>query len=91
MKRLMYCPPWKLTHWGWGFSPKPQRGCDEWHNRSWYVVTPLGMWAVFPFYDEWYDRVEGEEHLYGKGPLGYDGEIVGGCVVCAEILEAFDR
>lgn len=85
----MYTPPWKLTRWGWGFHSFPQRGCDEWHNRSWYVVLPFGMFVIFPAYDEWYDRVEGEEHLHSRGPEGTEGLIVEGCIICSEIREEF--
>lgn len=95
--RLRYSPPWKLTRWGlmlntmFGRPGWPHRGCDEWHNRSWFVLVPLlGELVWFP--KKGFDR-SGTEHLYGMtgGPLAeYHGRIVDGCDICAEILEEFD-
>ena len=86
LDRLQYRPPWKLTRWG--FLPeylfRLNRGCDEWHNQSRFVVIPLlGELVVFvgPF-----DRT-GPEHLFAYGPEGWAGHHKPGCPTCEEIVD----
>ena len=84
-----YSPPWRITQAGFIKSAlRTQKGCDEWHNKSFYIVIPLvGMFVWWP---EGIDRT-GEEHLWGWfwGPHGeeIEGRIVEGCDICTEMLK----
>ena len=86
---MNYTPPWKVTHAGFlGSALRIHNGCDQWHNKSRYIVIPLvGMFVWWP---EGIDR-RGEEHIWASfwGPHGQEiaGRIVEGCDICTEIKE----
>lgn len=93
--RFMFTPPWHLTRCGFiGEAFRLRRGCDEWHNKSRYLVVPLvGMFVWFATADR-----AGEEHVFaymgagvGRGgvriPAEFSGRIVDGCDLCAEFVE----
>jgi hypothetical protein len=91
-RRVRYCPPWKLTRWGlvwnmmFGRVMWPHRGCDEYHNKSWFILIPLvGEFTYFskPGYQT------AREHLYGMGPDGVHGFVDPSCEICDEIMTAF--
>jgi hypothetical protein len=92
-RELRFTPFWRLTRWGWLLfngdwsALWPHRGCDEWHNPSWWLIIPMvGEVVVFTVVD---DR-SGPEHLYAQGPDGWEGEDVSGCPICKEIKEELD-
>ena len=79
--RIQYWWPWRVTD---VWRPRIEKSCDEWHNKSYLVVIPfvgVVVWFFGPF------NREGEEHVYGHGPDGYEGRIVDGCDICAEITD----
>ena len=88
MEHIAYTAPWKLTWFGFRFGIG--RGCDEWHNKSVYACTPLGMFVWF-----WTVDRTGEEHVSGSfGPVGgsvedtiYEGVIYDDCDLCQEFME----
>lgn len=85
-ERFQYHAPWCLTRWGLtGGALRPQRGCDEWHNPSWYLVVPFVGWLVW-FPKAGFDR-DGPEHLYAWGPWGHEGYIAQGCEICEEMVD----
>lgn len=84
---MNYLPPWQITQAGFTKQAlRIQLGCDEWHNKSRYIVIPLvGMFVWWP---EGIDR-EGPEHLWGKSGNEHFGDIVDDCDICTEILTEF--
>jgi hypothetical protein len=87
--RVQFSPFWKITRWG--FLPgafRPQLTCDEYHNEGRYLIVPLV--GCLDWFHRDRDLMQGM-HLYASGPDGYAGRIVPGCVICAEILEAFNE
>lgn len=52
--RFQYHPPWKATHWGFGFRPV-NRGGDEWGNPSLYFILPL-LGTLVIFYGKNFER-----------------------------------
>lgn len=81
--RFSYTPPWQVTRWGFVSPFKIQKGCDEWHNPSYFVVIPLlGVFVWFPTLDR-----SGEEHVSGWTSYGgYEGRIAPGCEECKEFV-----
>lgn len=89
-RRVRYSPPWHLVRWGllwntmFGRVLWPHRGCDEYHNQSWFIIIPLIGEFVY-FTKSGFQR--DVEHLYYLGPGGTEGFIDPDCSVCTEILE----
>lgn len=87
--RFQYRTPWTLPRWGfaWLMGGHVGRSCDEWHNPSKYVIVPLI--GGFTWYTIRYPRTEGTQHVYAKIAGNVEGDVVAGCDICVEILNAF--
>ncbi len=87
MKRFQFTPFWRMT--SWGFVSKPwrlQKGCDEYHNKSRFLIVPL--FGGFVLFDKNYDTIQ-PEHLFSYIDGAWNGVDVPGCSICAEIKEDF--
>lgn len=60
--RFSWYFPWSVAWFGFYRPFVPERGCDEWHNRSWSISVPL--LGAFCWFVTWNGR-KGPEHLSG--------------------------
>lgn len=89
--RFQFVPFWKVTNNGWlpeYFKFKGNPSCDEWHNIARFWIVPfIGDLTIFK---KPYITV-GPEHLYGRGPDGYDGTFYYDCDLCEETMRFFNE
>lgn len=87
LRRIWFYPSWKLTNYGFLFNNSPWsalrvlEGCDEYHNRTKFVIVPLI--GEFGVYKKGFNLNQ-PPHLYAHGPDGWEGADVPGCEICAE-------
>lgn len=96
MRRFRFVPFWRVTRWGFIFEnwrhrvARPlwiERGCDEFHNLSRYLIVPLV--GEFVLFDRGYN-VDQAEHLSAYSNGEWFGVDVPGCRLCAEIKGAIE-
>ncbi len=87
-RRFHWIGPWATTRWGFlSQTMWPRRGCDEYHNKSIYLIVPLlGEFCVF------YERdLNDTIHLYGMIGDEPQGPIFPDCDICVEMLQEFEE
>jgi len=84
MRRVRFTPFWRLTRWGFVRPLGSLRACDEFHNRSVYVVVPVVGELVLFWEPRLTPQEPGNEHVYGFVAGEWLGTIHPDCRLCDE-------